>query len=137
MELEINWLAVALATLASMAIAGVWYADFAFGKPWKKLTKIDAKKSEQTIKTSMTIVLFVNLFTAVVLAAAISIVASYFNSSSVWLALATGFVLCLAFSATTLQTHNMFEQKPIKLAQINSGYQWAIFMVMALIIGLF
>ena len=137
MEIEINWLAVVLATLASMVIAGVWYADFAFGKPWKKLTNVDAKKSEQTVKTSMAIVLLVNFFTAVVLAVAISMVASHFNTSSVWLALATSFVLCLAFSVTTLQTHNMFEQKPIKLTQINSGYQWSIFLIMALIIGLF
>ena len=137
MEIEINWLAIALAVVASMAIAGMWYADFAFGKPWKKLTKVDTKRAEQTVKMSMTIVLLINFLTAIVLAAAISIVAGYFNNSSVWLALATGFVLWVAFSATTLQTHNMFEQKSSKLTTINNGYQLAIFMVMALIIGLF
>ena len=135
MEIEINWLAVVVATIASMAIAGVWYADFAFGKPWKKLTKIDAKKSEQTVKTSMTIVLAVNFFTAIVLAAAISIAANHIGDSSAWLALATGFVLWLAFSATTLLTHNLFEQKPLSLTAINKGYQLALFMVIALIIG--
>lgn len=136
MEIDINWLAVVLATVASMVIAGMWYADFAFGKLWKKLTKIDAIKAEQIVKTSMTVVLVVNLFTAIVLAAAISIVANTFDNSSVWLALMTGFVLWLVFSATTLLTHNMFEQKPLKLTIINNGYQLALFITMALIIGI-
>jgi len=33
MELDINWLAVVVATIASMVVAGVWYQDFAFGLP--------------------------------------------------------------------------------------------------------
>ena len=135
MELDINWLAVALATVASMIVAGVWYQDFAFGLPWKKMTKIDAKRAEKAGNTPMFVVLVVNLFTAIVLAAAISIVATHFSNSSVWLALATGVVIWLAFSATTLLTHNMFEQKPLKLTTINNGYQLAMFIVMALIIG--
>jgi CBS domain containing-hemolysin-like protein len=135
MELDINWLAVALATVASMIVAGVWYQDFAFGLPWKKMTKIDAKRAEKAGNTPMVVVLVVNLFTAIVLAAAISIVATHFGNSSVWLALATSVVIWLAFSATTLLTHNMFEQKPLKLTAINNGYQLAMFTVMALIIG--
>ena len=135
MELDINWLAVALATVASMIVAGVWYQDFAFGLPWKKMTKIDAKRAEKAGNTPMVVVLVVNLFTAIVLAAAISIVATHFGNSSVWLALATSVVIWLAFSATTLLTHNMFEQKPLKLTAINNGYQLAMFVVMALIIG--
>jgi CBS domain containing-hemolysin-like protein len=135
MELDINWLAVALATVASMIVAGVWYQDFAFGLPWKKMTKIDAKRAEKSGNTPMVVVLVVNLFTAIVLAAAISIVATHFGNSSVWLALATSVVIWLAFSATTLLTHNMFEQKPLKLTAINNGYQLAMFTVMALIIG--
>ena len=136
MELDINWLAVALATVASMIVAGVWYQDFAFGLPWKKMTKIDAKRAEKAGNTPMFVVLVVNLFTAIVLAAAISVVATHFGNSSVWLALATGVVIWLAFSATTLLTHNMFEQKPLKLTTINNGYQLAMFIVMTLIIGL-
>lgn len=135
MELDINWLVVALATVASMIVAGVWYQDFAFGLPWKKMTKIDAKRAEKAGNTPMVVVLVVNLFTAIVLAAAISIVATHFGNSSVWLALATSVVIWLAFSATTLLTHNMFEQKPLKLTAINNGYQLAMFTVMALIIG--
>ena len=136
MELEINWLAVVIATIASMVVAGVWYQDFAFGLPWKKMTKIDAKRSKKAGNTPMFVVLIVNFFTAIVLAAIIAIAAAHFGNSSVWLALATSVVVWLAFSATTLLTHNMFEQKPLKLTVINNGYQLAMFIVMALVIGL-
>ena len=84
----------------------------------------------------LAVVLVVNFFTAIVLAVAIAITSAYFGNSSVWLALATGVVVWLAFSATTLLTHNMFEQKPLKLTAINSGYQLAMFVVMSLAIGL-
>lgn len=135
MELDINWLAVVLATIASMVVAGVWYQDFAFGVPWKKMTKVDVKRAEKAGNTPMLIVFVVNFFTAVILAVALSIVATHFDNPSVWLALATGVIVWLAFSATTLLTHNMFEQKPLKLTAINNGYQLSMFVVMALIIG--
>ncbi len=136
MELDINWLAVVLATIASMVVAGVWYQVFTFGKQWKHLTNIDEKRAEKAGNTPMAVVLVVNFFTAIVLAVAIAITSAYFGNSSVWLALATGVVVWLAFSATTLLTHNMFEQKPLKLTAINSGYQLAMFVVMSLAIGL-
>lgn len=136
MELELNWLAIALATLASMVVAGVWYQDFALGVAWKKLTKVNMERAKKTSNANMLTVLVLNFFTAIVLAAAIAIVAAHFENSSVWLALATGVVVWLAFSATTLLTHNMFEQKPLKLTAINNGYQLGMFVVMALVIGI-
>lgn len=136
MELDINWLAVVVATIASMVVAGVWYQDFAFGLPWKRMTRIDAKRAEKAGNTPMFVVLIVNFFTATSLAAAIAITTTHFDNFSVWLALATGLVVWLAFSASTLLTHNMFEQKPLKLTAINNGYQLAMFIIMALVIGL-
>lgn len=136
MELSINWLAVITATVASMIVAGVWYQDWALGLPWKKITNIDAKKADKAGNTPMMVVLIVNFFTAAVLAVVIFIVASYFNTSSLWLALGTGVGIWLAFSATTLLTHNMFEQKSFKLTLINNGYQLVMFVVMAFVIGL-
>ena len=136
MELDINWLAVVVATIASMVVAGVWYQDFAFGLPWKKMTKIDAKRAKKAGNAPMLVVLVVNFLTAIILAMSIAIVAAHFGSFSIWLALATGIVVWLAFSATTLLTHNLFEQKPLKLTAINNGYQLVMFVVMALIIVL-
>lgn len=76
-------------------------------------------------------------FTAVVLAVSISISKAFFENNSIWLSLLVGFTLWFVFSATTLITHNAFEQKPKKLTWINNGYQLVLFLSMAVVIGLF
>jgi hypothetical protein len=48
-----------------------------------------------------------------------------------------GFVTWVAFSASTLVTHNAFEQKPQRLTLINAGYQLALFLIISVIIGCF
>lgn len=137
MEININWLAVVLAVVVSMIAAGTWYRKSTFGPAWRQLTGISEKDSQKAGKTPMILVLIANIITAVVLAAAISISAAFFKNDSVWLALTVGFASWLAFSATTLVTHNAFEQKAPKLTLINNGYQLLLFLVIALIIGLF
>ena len=37
MDLQINWLAVMLATLSSMVVGSVWYAPPVFGRMWMRL----------------------------------------------------------------------------------------------------
>ena len=136
MELEINWLGVVLATIVSMLVAVVWYNDLVVGKPWRKLTGVTEKDSQKAGNTPMVIVLIANILTAIALAAAISITAAFFNDDSILLALAVGFMTWLAFSATTLITHNTFEMKPMKLTNINNGFQLLLFLSMSLVIGI-
>lgn len=131
MELTINWLAVAVATIISVAIAYAWYSPKGFNDPWTKITGV--KKAG----TTPLVLLFVtNFITALALTTSISIVAAYFNNDSIWLALGVGFALWMAFAAATLLQHNAFEHKPYKLTLINSGYELTIFIAMALAIGL-
>ena len=78
-----------------------------------------------------------NIITVIVLAIAISVCSEFFHNHSVWLAVAVGFITWLAFSATTLVTHNAFEQKPSGLTWINNGYQLALFLLISIIIGAF
>lgn len=137
MDIEINWLAVALAFAAGMAVAMVWYSNWGFNKAWTKQTGVTGEKLKKAqgrwpfVKLSVA-----NFITTLVLAVAIAVASAYFNDSSVWLALAVGFVLWLGLSATTLLQHNTFEMKSDTLTAINSGYQLALFLAIALVIGL-
>lgn len=137
MEIHINWLAVFFATVASMVLAKVWFNDRLFGASWRKLTGITPADSKKVGKKPITLTLFANIVTVLALAALIYVSSVFFKSTSIWYALLNGFVAWLAFSATTLMTHNAFEQKPLKLTRINNGYQFVLFMVIALIIGWF
>lgn len=137
MSVQVNWLAVATALVASMALAKTWFTPKTFGNPWRGYTGITPADSKKAGKRPIVLTLFANIVTVIALAVAINVCAVFFKETSVWLAVFVGFVAWLAFSATTLATHNAFEQKPQKLTLINSGYQLALFVLVSLIIGLF
>lgn len=136
MELDINWLAITLATVFSVFLAIAWYNDGLFGKQWRRLTGVTPKDSAKAGNASMVIVVLANIVTVVALAVAIAITEVAFNNDSLWVALAVGLVACVAFSTSTLQTHNLFELKPHRLTTINTSYQLVFFVGAALIIGL-
>lgn len=46
---EINWLAILVSVLASMALGGIWYGPL-FGKVWMRGLGIDPKNTEQVNK---------------------------------------------------------------------------------------
>lgn len=137
MNIHINWLAAIVALIASMVLAKTWFTPKTFGNPWRKYTGITPADSKKAGKKPIILTLFANAITVIVMAGAISISAAYFQSNSIWLALLVGFAVWLAFSATTLTTHNAFEQKPQKLTLINNGYQLALFLIISAIIGWF
>jgi hypothetical protein len=130
MEIHINWVAVLVAIVVSMVLAKTWFHQKTFGPAWRKLTGISPADSKKAGKKPITITLFANILTVVVLAAMV-------GNSSLGIALWIGLITWAAFSATTLITHNAFEQKPSKLTAINTGYQLALFMIVTFIVGIF
>ncbi len=137
MHIEINWLAVVIATFIGTAIAGVWYQEPVFGKAWRKATGVTPKQSKQAGNSPMVVLLLANFITALALAGLVYVSSHFFNNYTIGFALLIGAVAALALSATTLIVHNGFELKPKKLTVINVAYQLAIFLGMTLVIGLF
>ena len=103
MEIELNWLAIAVATIVSMVVSGLWYGKL-FVKTWRKLTGVSEVASKNAGKTPMLILLVSNFITSVAMAVAINISEVFFADKSIFAALLVGFVLWLAFSATTPTT---------------------------------
>ena len=137
MNIHIDWLAAAIALIASMVLAKTWFTPKTFGNQWRKYTGITPADSKKAGKKPIILTLLANIITVIVMAVTISICSAFFQNNSVWLALLVGFVAWLAFSATTLATHNAFEQKPQKLTLINNGYQLALFLIISAVIGWF
>ena len=137
MTLNISWLAVVTAIVVGMVIAWVWYSDWGlFGSRWRSLTGVTKEDSAKGGKRPFVILIVSIIVTALALAISCSIAAGFFGESSVWLALAVGCSAWLGFSLSTLAQHNGFEQKPLRLTVINSAYQLALLLGMALPIGL-
>lgn len=137
MDIQFNWLALTVALIASLILAKTWYAEAAFGGPWRKLTGVTPADSKSSGKKPMVITLLANIVTILVLAAFIGIATEFSKNTSILQAAWVGFYAWLAFSATTLLTHNAFERKPDVLTAINNGYQFVFFLMSALIIGAF
>ncbi|PIF01188.1 MAG: hypothetical protein CR994_01075 [Maribacter sp.] len=66
MELELNWLAIVIAIIVSMMVAGIWYGKL-FGSTWRKLTVVSEVASKKAGNTPMIILFVSNFITAVVM----------------------------------------------------------------------
>ncbi|MDQ1097610.1 MULTISPECIES: DUF1761 domain-containing protein [Chryseobacterium] len=131
MEIYFNWLAVLAATAAGMAVAAIWYTKLV-GKAWTVITGI----TTQGGNTAFVLLLISNFITAAGLNFIIGISKTYYHGNTVQACLTAGFITWIAFSAATLVQHNAFEQKPSELTLINTLYQLALYMIMAMVIGM-
>jgi hypothetical protein len=135
MDVQVNWLAIMLATASTLVIGSVWYTPKVFGNLWMKLAKINPSKSANaTMAISLSVA--ASFITAFVLAHAIFLSNSFFQNSFLQDALSTGFWLWLGLTATRVFVHDLFENRPKMLTLLTVGHEFATIMIMALIIGL-
>ena len=134
--MQIDWPGVAVAIVAGMAVAFVWYQKGPIADAWERLTGVNPARSRPARTRNMTQLLLAVTVTACGLGAAVSMARSATGDESVGMALLVGFVAWLTLSASTLLQHNAFELKPAKLTLINTAYQLALFLAMSLAIGL-
>lgn len=133
MAIAFNWLAITVATVASVAIAFLWYTPgILFGKAWNNITGITKGG-----KTAFITLWITNFITALGMNFFINLSKTFYNDNSIIHTLLTAVIVWLAFSAATLVQHNAFEHKSLKLTLINIGYQLTIYLAMALVLVLF
>lgn len=133
MNVEVNWLAIVLATVASMVVGALWYGPL-FGKEWRSLAKLGAKY--EPTPQALGIAFVTALFMAYVLAHVTFLSNRYFGNSWMMDALMTGFWMWAGFQATRMVMRDAFEGRRKKLTLINTGNDLATIMAMALVIGL-
>lgn len=127
---DINFISILVAALSSFTLSSVWYSNLLFRQAWLEscgLTELDlqsANKKRQCIGT------FLFSFLA-------AFVLSIFlgNESSLGLSVGTGFAIGLFWVSSSLGLSYLYEQRPVKLFLINSGYYVSQFSLMGLILG--
>ncbi len=136
MDINVNWLAIVLATASSMVVGMVWYAKPVFGTMWMKMVKLDDKKMQNGAFMAIASTVVVSFITAFVLAH-VSFLSNAFFHNAFWQdALSTGFWLWLGFTAARVITHDAFERRPMQLTALTITHELVTIMVMAAIIGL-
>ncbi len=135
MGVEINWLAVMLATISTMVVGSIWYTPKVFGHKWEKLARIDPRHRASAPK-AIGITVVVSLVTAYVLAHVTYLSNNFFGHSFLQDAISTAFWAWLGFTAARFITHDAFENRPWQLTLMNVAHELVTLMVMGAIIGL-
>lgn len=119
---EINYWAVLVATIVSMAVGSVWYAKPVFGKIWMQLVGLTDDKAKQGAGKAMGGML-VGAFVQVYVLAHI---VDYAQAATVIQGLQAGFWLWLGFIAAVSIAEVLFAHRPLKLWLITASYQLVI-----------
>lgn len=126
-SVEINWLAVLLAALASFVIGGLWYGPL-FAKKWQKLAGV----SDKQLAKGRLKVFGLSFVVSVVMALNLTYFIGDGDDMSGTLA---GFAVGFGWVAMAFAMNYLFERRSLGLYVINAGYNIVAFTVMGYIIG--
>ncbi len=139
MNVEVNYLAILVAAVASMAAGFLWYGPMLFAKPWMKLMgyTTETMKKEQSKMGKIYGVSFVlSLLTAYVLTHIMALSQNFFHYSPVMTGVTSAFWAWLGFVMPVQATDILFGGKKLQLFAINTGYQLASLLAMGVVLGL-
>ena len=134
---EINWLAVALATVSSMVVGAVWYAKPVFGRRWMRLSGISEADTQTGAALPLIITFVVSFLTAAVLAGSAALAQHFYEGNFLLNAILTAVILWIGFTGARMITHDLFDRRPSSLTVLNLAHELVTVVVMGLIIGLF
>lgn len=138
MQVPINYFAVLVAAIASMAIGFAWYGPL-FGKTWMKLSGITQEKIDASKQKGMTMLYGIaalgSLVMAYVLAHALVFASAYFKISGVQAGLMVGFWNWLGFIAPVTLGAVLWEGKSPKFWLLINGYYLISLLVMGVILA--
>jgi hypothetical protein len=128
---EVNYLAVLVGGIITMALGAFWYSPAGFGTLWQKLSGVTDEKIAQAKQGGMGKLYAANFVAALVMAFVLAHVVVAFEATTVPQGMQAGFWIWLGFIATTMLGTVLWDGKPFKLYAINAGY----YFVSLLIVG--
>ncbi len=135
MDVDVNYVAIIVATIAAMVIGGVWYAPPVFGDTWGKLVSLDEAKAKKVMPIAMLLMLAGAFLKAFMLAHMIGLSNYFYNHSYFHDSMGTVFAIFIGFILVHVVTRNVFEQRPFKLTLIILGNELVTLTAMGAIIG--
>ncbi len=131
--MNINYVGVLLAAIASMIVGWIWFGPL-FGKSWKQLSGSSGRQADKMKKgegKGMAIEFVLSLLMGYVLAYIVkaSMAANAFEGLQVGAWIWLGFLLPLTVGGA------LWESKPVKLVMIKAGFRLVQAMAMGAVIG--
>lgn len=139
---EVNYIGILIAAIASMALGFLWYSPALFGKRWMKLmgyTQESLKEDQKKMGKLYGVSFVLSLITAFVLSHVITLSMSYYSYSPIMTGVTSAFWMWIGFILPVQTTDVIFKkgEKSWELLGLNTGYQLASVLVMGIILGLF
>jgi hypothetical protein len=134
MHVEINYLAVMVAAFVYFASGALWYSPAFLGTQWMSAAGFDDEKIKAAKKGAWKSYI-ITLLAAVVISYGLARVEGYMQVDTFVGGMHTGFWSWFCYVVTTMIINNSFENRPLKLFLINSGYHLYGFIVMAVILA--
>lgn len=138
MNIDVNYLAVLLAAVASMIVGFLWYSQMLFGKPWMKLmgyneTDLKAQQKKMGMYYGLSFVL--SLIMAYVLFHVMTMAMNFYRYTPIQTGLTSAFWIWFGFIMPVQATGEIFGGKKWNLFAINTGYQLVALLVMGIVLG--
>ena len=129
---EINWLAIPVAALASVFVGWLWYAPFAFGNLWmrgggKSMEQVQADFHPGMIGGAFLVACVTALF--------LSAFIGWIKTGGWFAGAYVGFYAGIGFVATSFAVNDIFEKRTPTLWLINGTHHVFVLTAMGAVIG--
>ncbi len=139
MNIAVNYVAILLAGVVSMAIGFLWYSSMVLGKPWMKekgVTPESMKKAQKEMGKLYALSFVASLIMAYVLSYVMALSANFFHYPKLQTGFITAFWMWIGFVMPVQLTATIFGNKNWKLFGIDTGYQLVSIVAMGVVIAL-
>ena len=134
---QLNWLAIGIATIVSMAIGAAWYS--ALAKQWIAACGFSEEQIKSVEANDQPIIYVIAAISHLVMAVILSGIIFHVGGSEITIGdgLLTGVLVWLGFVLTTMTVNHRFQFKPWSLTIIDSGHYLAVILAQGAILGWF
>jgi flagellar biosynthesis protein FlhB len=132
---NINYIAVAIATITSYVLGFTWYHWAIFGESWANALGITKEEADNTEGLGGAFIM--SLISGLTKALCIALLMAAINISGIFNGAFFGAIIAAVFIFTSLGYYNGFARTPSKLTLINSAHSIVELTLIGAIIGIF
>ena len=132
---NLNYIAIAIATITSYVLGFAWYHWAVFGEAWANA--LDLTKEEADNTEGLGSAFIFSLISGLTKTLCIALLMAIANISGVLNGVFFGSVIAAVFTVTSLGYYNSFARTPSKLTLINSAHSIVELTLIGAIIGAF
>jgi hypothetical protein len=132
MHFAVNWLAIVIAAVVSMAIGAIWYTVLgkqwlsAIGKTREQISGADWTPFAWGFAVQLVMAYFIALVTP-----------ALFGTTDIWNGILAGAHMWLGFGLTAMVLNHRYQGMPWRLTAIDGGYLLLVLVSQGIVIGVF